>query len=155
LSSRGEPRRTLVAALGAVTALTSVAAFGLQPLLRALIDLPFAARVAVSVALLAPAGVGMGMAMPIGLRRLVALHPSGVPWAWAVNGLTSVLASALAVAIAITAGFTVATLVACACYAGALVHALRGRWPAASSSSAEPAGPGAGTERQLQPLAPG
>jgi spermine/spermidine synthase len=130
LSGRGAPRRTLTIALAAVVVTTAAAAFGLQPLLRALIDLPFAVRVAVSVALLAPAGIAMGMAMPIGLRRLVALAPEGVPWAWAVNGLTSVLASALAVAIAITAGFTVATLAACACYVAALVHAARGRWPA-------------------------
>jgi hypothetical protein len=123
------PRRALVASLAAVTVITAAAAFGLQPLLRGLIELPFAVRVGVAVLLLAPAGLGMGMAMPIGLRRLAALHPGGVPWAWAVNGLASVLASALAVAIAVVAGFTVATLVACACYAAALVHAARGRWP--------------------------
>jgi hypothetical protein len=130
LSGRGAPRNTLTIALAAVVVTTGAAAFGLQPLLRALIDLPFAVRVAVSVVLLAPAGIAMGMAMPIGLRRLVALAPDGVPWAWAVNGLTSVLASALAVAIAITAGFRIATLAACACYVAALVHAARGRWPA-------------------------
>ncbi|MEA2467903.1 MAG: hypothetical protein QOJ57_2029, partial [Thermoleophilaceae bacterium] len=152
LSGRGEPRRSLLIALAAVTLMTVAAAFGLQPLLRGLIDLPFAARVALAVALLAPAGIGMGMAMPIGLRRLNALHPNGVPWAWAVNGLTSVLASALAVAIAITAGFTVATLAACACYAAALLHAARGRWPTAG---ALPADPGAAAAPELQPTAPG
>jgi hypothetical protein len=140
LSGRGEPRPLLVRALAVVTLLTAVASFALQPLLRGLIDLPFAARVVVAVVLLAPAGLAMGMAMPIGLRRLVELHPSGVPWAWAVNGLTSVLASALAVAIAITAGFTVATLAACGCYFAALVHAARGRWPRAGAPPAEPEG---------------
>jgi hypothetical protein len=74
-------------------------------------------------------GVTLGMAMPIGLRRLSALHPSGVPWAWGINGITSVLASALAIAIAILAGFTVTTLVALACYLGALAHVRLGRWP--------------------------
>jgi hypothetical protein len=152
---REQPRRTLVTALAAVTVLTAAAAFGLQPLLRALIDWPFAARVAVAVALLAPAGVGMGMAMPIGIRRLVSAHPAGVPWAWAVNGLTSVLASALAVAIAITAGFTVATLAACAFYAAALAHAARGRWPAARAET-EPGGDrAAAAAPELQPSAPG
>ena len=155
LSSRGAPRRTLTIALAAVAVITAAAAFGLQPLLRALIDLPFAARVAISVALLAPAGIAMGMAMPIGLRRLAALTPAGVPWAWAVNGLTSVLASALAVTIAITAGFTVATLASCACYVAALVHAARGRWPAASADSAPAADRAAGAAPALQPLAPG
>jgi hypothetical protein len=140
LSGRGEPRPVLVRALAAVTLLTAVAAFGLQPLLRGLIDLPFAARVVVAVVLLAPAGLAMGMAMPIGLRRLVELHPGGVPWAWAVNGLTSVLASALAVAVAITAGFTVATLAACACYLAALLHAVRGRWPEAGTRPPEDEG---------------
>jgi hypothetical protein len=155
LSSRGDPRPRLIAALASVTVLTAAAAFGLQPLLRALIDLPFPARVALSVALLAPAGLGMGMAMPIGIRRLVDLHPSGVPWAWAVNGLTSVLASALAVAIAITAGFKVATLAACACYAAALVHAARGRWAADGATGRLPADPGAEPAPALEPIAPG
>jgi hypothetical protein len=123
------PRRSLIAALGAVSVLIVALAFGLQPLLRALIDLPFAGRVAVTVALLAPLGVGMGIAMPVGLQRLQGLHPGGVPWAWAINGITSVLASVLGVAIAITAGFTVATLVAGACYLAALAHAAWGRWP--------------------------
>jgi hypothetical protein len=149
----GPARRVLVRALAAVTVLTAVAAFGLQPLLRGLIDLPFPARVAAAVLLLAPAGVGMGMAMPIGLKRLVGLYPAGVPWAWAVNGLTSVLASALAVAIAITAGFTVATLVACAFYAAALVHAARGRWPTAEPGL--PADPADATPPELQRIAPG
>jgi hypothetical protein len=149
------PRHALMGALAAVTALTAAAAFGLQPLLRALIDLPFPARVVVAVALLAPAGVAMGMAMPIGLRRLVELHPGGVPWAWAVNGLTSVLASALAVAIAITAGFTWATLAACACYAAALLHAARGRWRTATEPEAVAADRAGGAGPELQPLAPG
>jgi hypothetical protein len=106
-----------------------VAAFALQPLLRALIELPFAARVAVAIVLLAPAGLLLGTAMPVGLRRLSALHPSGVPWAWGINGVTSVLASVLAVFVAINWGFTATTLVAAACYALASVHAALGRWP--------------------------
>jgi hypothetical protein len=130
------PRRPLIAALAAVAVLIAASAFGLQPLLRALIDLPFAARVAVTVALLAPLGIGMGMAMPVGLQRLQALHPGGVPWAWAINGITSVLAAALGVAVAITAGFTVATLVACACYVAAMAHAALGRWPDSPTGAA-------------------
>jgi hypothetical protein len=122
-------RRGLVAALAAVTALVTVAAFALQPLLRALIDLPFAARIVIAVALLAPAGLLLGMAMPVGLRRLAALHPTGVAWAWGINGVTSVLGSVLAIFVAINWGFTVATLLAAACYALAAGHARLGRWP--------------------------
>ena len=124
------PRRALVAALALACALILLAAVALQPLLRALIELPFAARVLVTIALVAPVGVTLGMAMPIGLRRLAALHPRGVPWAWGINGIASVVASVLAVAVAILWGFVVATLVALAGYAVALVLAVRGDWPA-------------------------
>ena len=125
-----DPRRALLAALAFACVLLAAAAVALQPLLAALIDLPFAARVALSVALLAPVGVALGMAMPIGLTRLAGLHAGAVPWAWAVNGVTSVLASVLAVGVAITWGLTAVILLALACYLVALLDAARGAWPA-------------------------
>ena len=88
-----------------------------------------AVAVAVAIAVLAPAGVGLGMAMPIGLRRLAALYPGGVAWAWAINGFTSVLASVLALLVAISWGFEATTLLALGCYLVALAHAVTGRWP--------------------------
>jgi hypothetical protein len=127
-----DQRRALLWALGISVILIAASAIGLQDLLRALIDLPFAARVAVAVAALAPFGLALGMAMPIGLRRLSGLHPEGVPWAWGINGITSVLASVLAIAVAITWGFGAATALAFACYLGALAHAALGRWPTAA-----------------------
>jgi len=140
------PRRTLVTALALGAAMIALAAFGLQPLLRSLIDLPFAARILLTVVMLAPLGLVLGMAMPLGLRRLEALYPSGVAWAWGINGIASVLASVLAITVAIMFGFTVATLLALACYLGALAHALWGRWPEgeggtpAAAAAREPAG---------------
>jgi hypothetical protein len=122
-------RRGLVLLLGAATLLIAALAVGLQPLLRALIELPFAARVTVAVVILAPLGLLLGVAMPVGLRRLSALYPTSVPWAWGINGVTSVLASVLAVFVAINWGFTAATLLAAGCYAVAATHAAFGRWP--------------------------
>src|SRR4029450_6588703 len=92
-------RRGLSVALAVACAVIAASAFGLLPLLEALIDLPFAARVAITVALLAPAGIPLGMAMPLGLGRLAALYPRGVAWAWGVNGVASVVASAGAITI--------------------------------------------------------
>jgi hypothetical protein len=123
------PRMRLAPALAGACALIALAAFALQPLLAALIELPFAARVAVTVALIAPPALLLGTAMPIGLARLREEHAGAIPWAWAINGVSSVLASVLAVAVAITWGFRAVTLLALACYLVALAHARRGRWP--------------------------
>jgi hypothetical protein len=120
-----EPRRVLIAALAVACALIGLAAFALQPLLAALIELPFAARLALTIVLIAPPALLLGTAMPIGLARLRELHASAIPWAWAINGVSSVLASVLAVAVAITWGFRAVTLLALACYLVALARALR------------------------------
>jgi hypothetical protein len=129
-------RRVLQAALTTACALIAASAFGLAPVLSALIDLPFSARVAATVVLLAPVGIVLGMAMPLGLARLAAGHPQGVAWAWGVNGIMSVLGSVLAITVAILAGFSVATLVALGCYAIALVHVLLGAWPSVTREEA-------------------
>jgi hypothetical protein len=126
-----DPRRGVLISLSLAAALIALSSYLLQPLLAHLITIPFAARVAVTVALIAPVGLTLGTAMPIGLRRLGALHPSGVPWAWGVNGIASVLAAAFGVFIAINWGFAVTTLVALAFYLVAIAHAAFGRWPGA------------------------
>jgi hypothetical protein len=125
----GDPRRTLTVSLALACGLIAAGAYGLHPLLQALIGLPFAARVALTVLMLAPAGLLLGMAMPLGLTRLAGLYPGGVAWAWGINGIASVVASAGAVTIAILFGFPVATLVALGCYLVALALALTGPWP--------------------------
>jgi spermidine synthase len=129
LSARfANPRRALTVALTSVIGLTVISAFGLQRFLASLLDLPFPMRVALSVVMLAPLGLALGMCMPIGLQRFRRSHPTGVPYAWGVNGVASVLASVLGVAVAINFGFRVAALLAAVCYLGALVHVLADRW---------------------------
>ena len=123
-----DERRGLNLALTAATVLIAASAFFLPSLVEHMVSSSFSARVAVTIAVLAPFGLLMGMAMPIGLRRYEALHPGGVPFAWAANGFASVVAAALATVLALVFGFTVTTLVAALCYAGALAHARFGKW---------------------------
>ena len=150
LSGRfAQPRRTLLVALAIASGLIAVSAFALQPVLRELIQLPFAARIAITVSLLGPLALMLGMAMPIGLGRLAALHPASVPWAWSVNGIMSVLASVLAIAVALSWGFTATSLLALGCYLVALGHALLGRWP--EEDAGEPAG-SSGAEPEAVPV---
>ena len=138
-----DQRRMLLFALGAACVLLLLVALVLPPVLRALIGLPFAARVGITVALLAPIGLLLGTAMPAGLSRLASVHPQAVPWAWGVNGVTSVVASVLAVVVAITLGFTAVTLLALLCYLVAVAHVAlwrprdrqRGREPRAKAGT--------------------
>ena len=56
-----------------------------------------------------------------GLALFEALAPDVSPWAWAVNGSTSVMSAVLAVMIALSRGFTVVLWIGAATYAVALV----------------------------------
>lgn len=154
-SRRRADRRVLTVALSLAAGLIAAGAFGLQPLLRALIDLPFPVRIAITLGLLAPLGLALGAAMPIGLRRLQGLHPAGVAWAWGINGVASVLASVLGITLAIKLGFAVATLAALACYLVALGHALLGRWPAAQPAAPAARAPAPAGTRAGSPRGPG
>jgi hypothetical protein len=63
-------------------------------------------RVLVTLALLAPLGLLMGVPFPRGLRALGETRPSWIPLAWGVNGFASVASSVLAAIIALSWGFT-------------------------------------------------
>ena len=65
----------------------------------------------------------MGFPLPLGIRALASGRQVLIPWAWGMNGATSVLASVLGVAIGMYAGFTVALLAGAAFYALALFTA--------------------------------
>jgi hypothetical protein len=128
-----DERGVLLRTLGAACVLIALSIVLLLPVTHALISAPFAARVLVTILLLAPVGVALGTAMPLGLRRFSATYPAGVPWAWGVNAVASVLASAGAIAIAILYGFRAATVLALVCYLIALLDVARSSRSAATS----------------------
>lgn len=87
----------------------------LIPLVHAVQPAPLLVRVGAGFALLAPAGLAMGMPFPLGLRRLV---PNGqLAWAWAVNGFASVVGAALAALVALEAGSPTLLVMSAAAYA--------------------------------------
>ena len=102
----------LVAILGIVA---------LPPVIASSISLSHAARIVLAVALIAPAGVLMGMPLPAGVRLLAASHAELVPWAWGMNGALSVIGATLAVFIAMNWGFSVTLLTGAAAYLAASV----------------------------------
>nr|MDA8250843.1 hypothetical protein [Rhodospirillales bacterium] len=120
-SARFAARPALAAAIaaGAVAAWCAILFVWLQPLLLASIGLAFPLRVAVLLAVTAPVSFALGMPFPLGL----ALTGAGpfLPWAWAVNGAFSVVATPLANLIAREAGFSRVLLVALLLYGVAAI----------------------------------
>lgn len=88
---------------GLVALIWIVAALlGLPRLILATLPLPWWSRAALVVAVCAPVSLALGLPFPLGLARL----GGGVlPWAWALNGAFSVVATPLANLIAREAGF--------------------------------------------------
>jgi hypothetical protein len=109
--------------LGSLTmlALILISQLGLDPVLTAAVTLPLPLRLLTALLLLAPVSLVMGVQMPGGLELLAARQRELIPFAWAVNGVASVVAAPLAVLLAVSAGFTTVSLVALVCYGGVYV----------------------------------
>jgi len=91
----------------------------LSPLFRLTLGLPLGCRFVVAVLTLAPLGFLMGVPFPKGIGLLERGAPRLIPWAWAVNGCTSVLSSILAALGAVSWGFSAVLGAGAACYAAA------------------------------------
>jgi spermidine synthase len=85
-------------------------------LLHRTIGWPLGARLAATVATLAPLGFLMGMPFPSGMRWAGMRYPGVVPWLWGINGVTSVLGSALSIMLAIHTGLRATLIVGAALY---------------------------------------
>ena len=79
--------------------------------------IPDVARIVISVALIAPLALFMGMPFPLGLARVEACDARLVPWAWGINGCASITGAVLATLLAIHVGFAAVVVVAVVLYA--------------------------------------
>jgi MFS family permease len=115
-AARNRAYAVLLVALVLLTAFYQVA---LPLIVSHGIGWPFALRVALTVAFLAPLGLCLGAFMPLGLRTVSTVTPHGaeyVAWCWAINGFFSVVASVLATVLSMTFGFSVVMLIGLAIY---------------------------------------
>lgn len=80
------------------------------------VSLSLPIKIVMAVFFLAPLALVMGMPMPIGLRLTNKSAPALIPWAWAVNGSTSVLGSVTTFILAISFGFNQALIVGLVIY---------------------------------------
>jgi len=83
--------------------------------------LSFSMRVFASAIILAPLGFLLGQFFPTGLTIVGEKNSGFIPWAYAVNGVASVIASILAIILAMVYGFTFVFVLAAFCYFAASV----------------------------------
>ena len=109
------PRRGLALAVLAVALWCVDAWAGLGPLALATLGWPVAIRAFLLIAVLAPVSFALGLPFPLGLRRVG--DSAALPWAWALNGAFSVVATPLAALLAREAGYGAVLLCGAMMYA--------------------------------------
>jgi SAM-dependent methyltransferase len=113
------PSRLAGKAAAGIIGLGIAYSFLLGPLCDSLMILSLASRVIVSILLIAPLAICMGMPFPLGLERIGAEMPGFIPWAWGINGCASVVSAVMASLLAIQFGFTVVIISALLLYLAA------------------------------------
>lgn len=115
--------RMLPRVIIAVVVVTALYVALLGPIFYGLVHLSQPLKIVIAVVLLAPLALVMGMPMPIGIRLAAKGAPEIIPWAWGLNGATSVLGSVGSLALAILTGFNQVILAGAAVYLLALLSA--------------------------------
>jgi hypothetical protein len=90
------PARALRVAVLVAVGCAALALLGIRPAVLAALDLPWVVRVVLLVVGLAPISLALGFPFPLGLDRFQREGPALLPWAWALNGAFSVVATPLA-----------------------------------------------------------
>ena len=75
-------------------------------------------RQTLSFILLFPLGFFMGIPFPTGIKLLERYNTKIIPWAWCINGCSSVVSSILVIIIALTFGFKTALILSAVAYSG-------------------------------------
>jgi hypothetical protein len=101
--------------LGACVLLIAIA-FGSESLVQVAIGWPLLPRALLVAAVIAPLALLLGMPFAHGIAIVQQRNPSLVPWAWAVNGSTTVIGSIATVILSMNFGFAAVLLIAGAVY---------------------------------------
>ena len=111
------PRRLLALLLLATASCVLLELSVMSWIRDAVLGRSLAFRIAVTVALQLPLGLVLGMYFPTGLELVRREAPRLIPWAWAINGVTSVAGSVVAVMLGMAVGFSGVAFVALGIYA--------------------------------------
>jgi hypothetical protein len=73
---------------------------------------PLVIRILISIAVIMPLGLLLGMPFPLGIRMVDRIAPKLIPWVWGINGYATVIGSVLCVILALVFGFKVVLILA-------------------------------------------
>jgi spermidine synthase len=111
-----DPRRGLRWAAVAIGLWIATALVWLDPLIFALLGQPLAVKALALVTCIAPLAVALGFPFPLGLALFRGANSHFLPWAWALNGAFSVIATPLANLLAVSAGYRMLLVVSLVLY---------------------------------------
>ena len=133
----GRPSKWKILLLGLViTAVVAASGRAADLLTASLLGASTSLRVLAALGLLLPVGLVLGAAFPTGISVVESRAPRLVPWAFGVNGFTSVLGGIVAILVAQEIGFTKVLFVAAGVY---VVGALALPGASAATSNEVPA----------------
>jgi len=113
---RSQPRRQLRLIVPLIVATLLATAFVTPVLFSVALGLTLSWRVLLSVIVMAPLGMLLGMPFPTGLRIVAEEAPSLVPWAWGINGFFTVIGTIGALMLGMALGFSMVLVIAALCY---------------------------------------
>lgn len=130
LGSHYSARMTRNFSIGSVIAIAILGICSLSGLYLLLLDsifklltaIPITLKIVISILLIAPLAVFMGMPFPLALSSLSEHARPLLPWAWGINGCASVISAVLATLLAIHFGFSCVILFALLLYITALFN---------------------------------
>jgi hypothetical protein len=93
--------------------------------IKTTIGFSLTAKIILSFLWIAPPAFFMGMPFPLGLKMLSFSNESQIPWAWAINGIFSVVSAVLATIIAVELGFVWVMVLAIGSYLIVLLTNIR------------------------------
>jgi spermine/spermidine synthase len=117
---RSQPRRQLRLIVPLIVATLLATAFVTPVLCSVALGLTLPWRVLLSVLVIAPLGMLLGMPFPTGLRIVAEEAASLVPWAWGINGFFTVIGTISALMLGMALGFSTVLVIAALCYLIAL-----------------------------------
>lgn len=129
LSSKVKNARKTIGVLWAALVVLGVFyRFALPSITESLLPSSLAVRILVTIVMLLPLGLCLGMFMPLGLSTVTSMTEHRelyVAWGWAINGFFSVIGSTLTTILSMTFGFQFMFLLAVCVYAVATLAFVR------------------------------